>query len=405
MIEVIGLGHIGLVMLASLSNTHDVVGIDNNPKRIAELLDGIKIFHEDDVFECLKRNKSRIIFKDKLEPYKNYKDTISFICVGTPYDKKTGGLSVSGIENLIKELALRDRVCNSQKIYCIRSTVYPGTIENFKRLYLSFGGSRNTLWYYLPEFLREGTAYQDYTKPNIYILGRDDPKFDAFVLNHLPKCTNVIKMPLKDSEVIKLVFNSWHAVKISFANELGFVCKSLGLNHDIVVDAFLADKKLNISEKYLKPGFAFGGYCLPKDSMAFGSLTKSIGFKKSIVHSAIEFNDEVVQRWSNHLTATIDKSKKVLFVGIAFKKGCGDIRESNYLNLLSKLLKFGLNIQVFDPYSLEENPNLQNQFNFVKSVNNIKNFDIIIKSYEIIEIASKISHFKKDSIINLDNLC
>ena len=404
-IEIIGLGHIGVVMLAHLSKLNNVTGIDSNFKRIQFLADGKKIFYEDYVFEELINNRNNINFQLTVNHPKSQDETIGFICIGTPFDSLTNALSMEGLKELVKQLALRDKGVNSQKIYCIRSTIYPGTICDLMKIYEEFGGPKETLWYYLPEFLREGSAFLDYQNPNICVLGRDNHDADELILNFLPYCEKVIKLSLKDSELIKLIFNSWHAVKISFANEIGYTAKSLGLNFEKIIEVFLADERLNISEKYLRPGFAFGGYCLPKDSKAMTGLSSLAGFKKSVISSAIALNEEIIDRWTQNLIKVIGVEKKVLFVGIAFKRGCGDVRESSFFELFKKLISHGLNVEIYDPQSFKENPHLSITYKFLEDLNNISQFDFIITSYRMKEFILPDTNIHNLNLIYLENLC
>ena len=274
-ISVFGLGYVGCVSLACIAkNGFNVIGVDVDKNKINKINNNKATIYEKGLDKLIKDNSKRInATQDSHEAILN--STVSFICVGTP-NKKNGELNMKYIYNVIDSIAPPLKLKKEKHIIVVRSTVYPGTgdmIENY--LFKKFNLKKNIDFVVIsnPEFLREGTAIYDYFNPPYTLIGSNNN--DAIKkIKKLYQNINseVIIADRKISEIIKYVNNSFHALKVSFANEIGNISKSLDIDSHKLMDIFCKDKILNISNYYFKPGFAYGGSCLPKDLLVFKQL-------------------------------------------------------------------------------------------------------------------------------------
>jgi GDP-mannose 6-dehydrogenase len=276
---------------------------------------------------------------------------ISFICVGTP-SMHNGRLDLTSVEHSCREIgrALRDKT--SFHWVVTRSTVLPGTARSLviptleaasgKRYGVDFAVCSN------PEFTREGCAVSDYMNPAMTVLGCDYPEHMAGlrdVYREFPGKT--FECPLSAAEMVKYTCNAYHAVKIAFANEIGTMCAELDVDIPKMMEIFLADTRLNISAAYLKPGAAFGGSCLPKDLRAITYRAKQLDVELPLLGSVLPSNDAHLDRAIDAIVMT--KRKNVSVLGLSFKTGTDDLRESPYVRLIKQLLGEGCNVQIWDP--------------------------------------------------------
>jgi len=233
----------------------------------------------------------------------------------------------------------------------IRSTIEPGTCEKIIKLVENISGLIYLKEFFVisnPEFLREGTAVSDYMTPACVVIG--GPKSDgAHAVAQLYKNlgADIRYVSFGTAEAIKYINNSWHAIKVAFGNEIGSICKALKLNTDEVIDVFLSDKILNISPNYLKPGFAYGGACLPKDLNALSSIARKNGVNVPLINSASSSNDAHIDR-SIKLCKEVFLDKKINFIGLSFKRNTDDVRESPSVTIIENLLTDGYEIKIFD---------------------------------------------------------
>jgi GDP-mannose 6-dehydrogenase len=275
---------------------------------------------------------------------------ISFVCVGTP-SLRTGKLDLSHIEKVSREIGEALREKKSRHVIVLRSTVLPGTTETLviptiERASGKRAGADFTVCYN-PEFMREGSAVGDFLQPPYTILGSQNPEHLAplrELYKDIPGTTFETTIPV--AEMVKYVSNLYHALKVGFANEVGTLCKSLAVDSDVVTKIFTSDTKLNISTAYLSPGFAFGGSCLPKDLRAITYKAKELDLELPLLESLMPSNLEHVNRAVDAVLRT-DK-KKVSMLGLSFKAGTDDLRESPQVQLIKRLLGEGCQVRVWD---------------------------------------------------------
>jgi GDP-mannose 6-dehydrogenase len=275
---------------------------------------------------------------------------ISFLCVGTP-SLRNGKLDLGHIEPVCREIGQVLKKKNGFHLVVVRSTVLPGTAESIvvpalekssgKKLGQDFGVCVN------PEFMREGTAVADFLEPSMTVIGAADSKHSG-VLREIYKWApgRIFETSFRSAEMVKYVCNAWHAVKISFANELGTLAKEFGVDAEALVEIFTADTKLNISPTYLKPGFAFGGSCLPKDVRALNYRAKELDLNLPLFQSILPSNDEHLDRALAMVLET--GKKKVGLLGLSFKAATDDLRESPQVQLVKRLLGEGRQIRIWD---------------------------------------------------------
>ena len=272
------------------------------------------------------------------------------ITVGTP-QLPSGDLDLSQIFEVCTMIANYLKINPKKFTVVIRSTIKPGTCEKIINLIENISGLIYLKEFFVisnPEFLREGTAVRDYMAPPCVVIG--GPKSEgAYAVAQLYKNlgAEIRFVDFGTAEFIKYINNSWHAIKVAFGNEIGSICNSLKLNTDEVIDVFLSDKILNISSNYLKPGFAYGGACLPKDLNALSSIALKNGVNVPLINSASSSNDAHIDR-SIKLCKDVFLDKKINFIGLSFKSNTDDVRESPSVTIIKNLLTDGYEIKIFD---------------------------------------------------------
>ncbi|MGA8869206.1 MAG: nucleotide sugar dehydrogenase, partial [Candidatus Sulfotelmatobacter sp.] len=275
---------------------------------------------------------------------------ISFLCVGTP-SLRTGKLDLGHVEPVCRDIGETLKKKETFHLVVLRSTTLPGTAESIviptlekasgKRMGRDFGVCVN------PEFMREGTALLDFLEPSITIIGAADPKHAA-VLRQLYAWApgRIFESSFRSAEMVKYVCNVWHALKVTFANEVGTLAKELEVDTEAVMEIFAADGKLNISPTYLKPGFAFGGSCLPKDVRALNYRAKELDLTLPLFASIMPSNDEHLRRSIEMVLET--RRKKIAILGLSFKAATDDLRESPQVQMVKHLLGEGCQVQIWD---------------------------------------------------------
>ena len=275
---------------------------------------------------------------------------VSIIAVGTPSTNQ-GHLNLDYIFNTAKQIGEVLKEKDSFHVIAIRSTVLPGTNKKYgeiiekestKKRNIDFGVVSN------PEFLREGTAVNDYRNPPVTVLGSDNEK----ALGIMEKIFELVNAPIEKvdievAEIIKYVNNSFHALKIVFANEIGNVCKKMGIDSNQVMDLFKMDKQLNISSYYFNPGFAYGGSCLPKDLKGLKTLAHDLYLSTPVINSIADSNE--IQKELAYDIITNKESEKIGVLGLSFKPGTDDLRYSPIVDVIEKLLGKGYEVKIYDP--------------------------------------------------------
>ncbi|MGN6180600.1 MAG: nucleotide sugar dehydrogenase [Mucilaginibacter sp.] len=350
-ISIFGLGYVGCVSLGCLAkNGHTVVGVDVSPIKVDQINNGQSTIIEKDIDVIIaEQHKNGSIsattnFKEAI-----LKTEVSIIAVGTP-STNNGHLNLDYIfkvaENIGDSLAEKDEY----HIVAVRSTVMPGTCSKIAAIIEERSGKKNNVSFSVlsnPEFLREGTAVNDYYNPPLTLIGSDNAAAAeklASLYSSLP--AELVITDSKVAEIMKYINNTFHALKISFANEVGNICSKLQIDSHEVMNIFCKDKELNISPYYLKPGFAYGGSCLPKDLKGLQTLAHDLYVNAPVIDSINKTNDIQIQRAIDTITA--QGKKKLGFLGLSFKAGTDDLRNSPAVTIIETLLGKGYEIQIFD---------------------------------------------------------
>jgi GDP-mannose 6-dehydrogenase len=351
-VSIFGLGYVGSVTAACLAHLgHDVIGVDTNHVKVELLKEGRCLMVEPELDSILAAEYAAGRLKattDALDAIQN--SDISFVCVGTP-SLRAGRLDLSSVVRVSQELGAALAKKDGWHTIAIRSTVLPGTIESVvvpsiernsgRRAGVDFAVCAN------PEFIREGTAIQDFFHPPFTVLGACESRFVAplrEVCSPLPG--PVFETSIRNAEMVKYACNAFHALKIDFANEIGSMSRALGVDPNEVMDVVCADTKLNISRAYLKPGFAFGGSCLPKDVGALAHYARQIDIALPLLQSVLPSNQAHIDRAMETILAC--GKRRIGFLGLSFKSGTDDLRESASLQLIKRLIGEGCYIMVYD---------------------------------------------------------
>ena len=351
-IAVFGLGYVGTVSSACLAKAgHAVVGVDSNSTKVDLINAGRSPIIEKDVGEIIQQTVADGRLRASTDAAEAVKESnLSLVCVGTP-SAVNGSLNLGYVETVCQEIgqALADK--NEYHTVVIRSTILPGTMRNVvipnlekasgKIAGRDFGICNN------PEFLREGTAVYDYYNPPKTVIGTLDKRASEAIetlYESLP--APMIVTSIETAEMVKYVDNVWHALKISFANEIGAICKKLNIDSHAVMDIFCADEKLNISPHYLKPGFAFGGSCLPKDLRALTFQANRLDLRLPVLESIMESNRIQVDRAFDLILR--QNKKRIGILGFSFKAGTDDLRESPIVEVAERLIGKGYDLRLYD---------------------------------------------------------
>ena len=351
-ISVFGLGYVGCVSAACLaSRGNDVIGVDVNPTKIDLIMGGNAPVVEERIGELTAEVVAAGRLRATTDVATAVENTdVSLVCVGTP-SAPNGSLSTAYLERVAEQIGEAIATSETRHTVVFRSTMLPGTCLNLlvpilekasgKTAGVDFGVAVN------PEFLREGTSVRDFFDPPKTVIGELDERSGdvvAALYDGLPG--DVFRVPIPVAEITKYADNSFHALKIGFANELGAICGALGLDSHRVMDVFLADRKLNISPAYLKPGFAFGGSCLPKDLRGLVHAAHRADVSVPILAHVLPSNEEHLKRAFDLVVRT--GKRKVGLFGLSFKPGTDDLRESPMVELAERLLGKGYDLRIYD---------------------------------------------------------
>jgi len=351
-VSVFGLGYVGSVSAASFAaDGHEVVGVDVNADKVAAINAGRSPIVEPGLEEQL----AEAVSAGRLRATTDTRDAVastevSLLCVGTP-SRKNGSLDLTYLERVASQIGEAIAEKDDYHVVVVRSTVLPGTTHEIvipalertsgKKYGEGFGVSVN------PEFLREGTALKDFRKPPLTLVGHNHAA-DASGTIALYQAIDapLISTSIRVAEMIKYTSNTWHALKVCFANEIGNVCKRLGVDSHEVMDVFCRDEKLNLSPYYLKPGFAFGGSCLPKDVRALQYRAKEIDLDLPVISSILPSNRMQIEHAMGEVLDT--GRKRIGLLGFSFKAGTDDLRESPIVILAESLLGKGCSLKIYD---------------------------------------------------------
>jgi len=351
-VSVFGLGYVGSVSAASFAaDGHQVIGVDVNADKVAAINAGRSPIVEPGLEDVLGRTVAdgRLRATTDTADAVNHSD-VSLLCVGTP-SRRNGSLELKYLERVSEEIGAVLAGKPDYHVVVVRSTVLPGTTHSVvipaleqasgKKYGEGFGVSVN------PEFLREGTALKDFRKPPLTLVGHNHAA-DASGTIALYQAIDapLVSTSIRVAEMMKYTSNTWHALKVCFANEIGNLCKRLGVDSHEVMDIFCRDEKLNLSPYYLKPGFAFGGSCLPKDVRALQYRAKEVDVDLPVISQILPSNRMQIQHAVDQVLDT--GKKKVGLLGFSFKAGTDDLRESPIVILAEQLLGKGLSLCIYD---------------------------------------------------------
>ncbi|MGQ7959136.1 GDP-mannose 6-dehydrogenase [Pseudomonas sp. SP16.1] len=351
-ISIFGLGYVGAVCAGCLSaRGHEVIGVDISAHKIELINNGKSPIVEPGLEELLQQGLRQGRLRGTTDVAAAVLESdVSFICVGTP-SKKNGDLELDYIEGVCREIGFALRNKPGRHTVVVRSTVLPGTAKNVvlpiledcsgKKAGVDFGLAVN------PEFLRESTAIKDYDFPPMTVIGElDSASGDLLESIYSELDAPIIRKDIEVAEMIKYTCNVWHAAKVTFANEIGNIAKAVGVDGREVMDVICQDHKLNLSKYYMKPGFAFGGSCLPKDVRALNYRAGSLDVEAPLIGSLMRSNAAQVQKAFDIIAG--HDLRKVALLGLSFKAGTDDLRESPLVELAEMLIGKGYDLRIYD---------------------------------------------------------
>ena len=351
-VSIFGLGYVGTVSAGCLAKEgHEIVGVDPVATKVKLINDGKSPIIERDIDEIIAGAVKAGRLRATDDTVEAIRDTeISFVCVGTP-SQINGNLDLTHVRHVCEQIGRALKCKSTRHTIVIRSTILPGTMRRVvipvleevsgKKAGADFGVCNN------PEFLREGTAVMDFNSPSKTVIGElDRASGDMLGALYAKLDAPLIRTDIETAEMVKYIDNSWHALKIGFANEIGNLCKTLCVDSHKAMEIFCQDKKLNISPAYLKPGFAFGGSCLPKDLRALAYSAKLHDLELPILNSILPSNELQVTRG---LKLIMEKGRKrVGILGFSFKEGTDDLRESPMIEIIERLSGKGYDLRIYD---------------------------------------------------------
>lgn len=348
-----GLGYVGTVTASCLAELgHEVVGIEPNLSKVRMLSAGQSPVKEPGldslVGKTVAEGRLRALSDGiSLIPWAD----VSLICVGTP-SEADGSLMLNHVRKVAADIARGLRDASKYHVVALRSTVFPGTARNVlgnilaeqsrREIGRDFGVAMN------PEFMREANAIDDFYNPSYTVIGALDSQSGDWIEElYRPIHSTVYRVSLEEAEILKLCNNAFHALKIGFANEVGRLCDKVGVDSHAVMQLICADNKLNISPAYLKPGFAFGGSCLPKDLRSLNFHARRLGVELPILEGILPSNHLQIQAARFKVLQT--GARRVGILGLSFKPNTDDLRESPMIGLIRDLWQDGIDVMVYDP--------------------------------------------------------
>ncbi len=351
-ISVFGLGYVGSVSAGCLARAgHSVVGVDPAETKVDLINRGRSPIIEQDIGDILRDAVSAGRLRATTDVADGIRSSdISLICVGTP-SLLNGGLDTAYVRRVCEQIGRELRRKSAFHVVVARSTMLPGSmrglaipvLEEFssKRAGVDFGVCIN------PEFLREGTAVHDFHHPPKTVIGEmDERSGDAVLELYRDVDAPLVRTDIETAEMVKYTDNVWHALKVGFANEIGNICKALDIDGHRVMDVFCRDTKLNLSPYYLKPGFAFGGSCLPKDVRALLYKSRTLDLHLPILNAILPSNERQIERGLQMILC--EEKRRIGVLGFSFKAGTDDLRESPMVEVIERLIGKGYELKIYD---------------------------------------------------------
>ena len=401
-ISIFGLGYVGCVSLGCFAqNGHEMIGVDNNVSKTNLINEGKATIIEKDIDAIIQEQSKSGRIRATNDPIEAILNTsVSIIAVGTPSSKQ-GHLDLSYVYKVAQEIGNALKLKEEFHIVAIRSTVFPGTNDKVSSIIEEFSGKQRNIHFAVisnPEFMREGTSVHDFYNPPLTVLGGDN-EYALNVMSELYQFTDkhIVKVETKVAEIIKYVNNAFHALKISFANEIGNICKSMNIDSYEVMNLFTMDKQLNISPYYFKPGFAYGGSCLPKDLKGIVTIAHD-NYIKSPVLESIELSNNNQKQIALEKIISYNK-KNIGILGLSFKEGTDDLRYSPTVEITEMLIGKGFNIYIYDEnvsISKLTATNLEYIENHVPHISRLllPDMEEVIQRSELVIIAHRFSNMK-----------
>jgi len=396
-ISIIGTGYVGSVTGACLADMgHHIIFVDKDLQKLEVIKSGKNSIFEPGLDQLIVKNKEKILTTTDI-PDAVQNTVVTFICVGTP-PREDGSSDMSQIEMVSQSIGKALRSGTKYRIIVIKSTVLPGTIENLiipilekesgKKAFYDFGVASN------PEFLKEGTAVEDFFNSDRIVIGAQDNRTRELLENlYTPLNVPIFKTNIRTSEMIKFASNAFLATKISFANEIGNLCKELGIDSYSVFEGVGLDTRIN--SKFFRTGIGFGGSCFPKDVCALIAYAKSQGITPRILNSVMAVNDNQPKRMIALLKKHLNpKGRTIGVLGLAFKPDTDDIRETRAIPIIKMLLKDGAHVKAYDPIAMD---NFKKQFpdlTYTSSASEILTADAVLIVTEWKEFESLDYHGK-----------
>jgi len=352
-IAIFGLGYVGSVSAACLADAgHDIIGVDVDPHKLSLIRGGRAPVSEPGLDDLLARMVAdgRLAVTDDTAAAVQQSD-LSLVCVGTP-SRRNGSLDTTFLERVIGQIGAALAQGSAYHVVAIRSTVLPGVVASRLMPLLEDASGRRAgddLGMCVnPEFLREGSAIRDFRRPPFTIIGATDRRAgDVLEAMYAHLESPVHRVRPDEASMVKYASNAFHAVKVAFANEIGAVCQQLSIDGATVMRIFSEDRDLNISPRYLRPGFGFGGSCLPKDLRAMVHLTRELDVVGPLLGNVLASNDAHIQRTVDAVLGL--RQRRVALLGLSFKVGSDDLRESPFVRLAESLIGKGIQLRIYDP--------------------------------------------------------
>lgn len=350
-VAIFGLGYVGTVCGACFARYgHEVMGVDVNPLKVQMIAQGQSPIVEPELDVLLAEAHRQGRLRATTEPKEavDWAD-ISLVCVGTP-SNENGSLNLEYIFGVCRQIGEALRTKSDFHVVVIRSTVLPGTVDRCAEIIAEASGKQTGEGFAVasnPEFLREGSAIHDFMNPPFTLVGtRDDRARELLRELYAPVGAEFIAVEPRVAEMLKYVNNSFHALKVAFANEIGEICKAMGIDSHAVMELFMRDTKLNISTAYFRPGYAYGGSCLPKDLSALAYQAQQLDLPVPVLRNIQESNKRHIEFGIRLIQRT--GKKKIGLLGLSFKEGTDDLRESPLVVLVETLLGKGYAIKIYD---------------------------------------------------------
>ena len=342
------MGYVGCVTAACFAKIgHTVTGVDRDEHKVNDVLAGRAPFFEPGLEDMVKEGVAKGHLKATTSVADAVKDAdVALICVGTP-SERNGNLGLDQLRRVVEEIGENLGGRSKRLVVAIRSTVFPGTCEDVVIPGLMNAGDKVRV-VSNPEFLREGSAVKDFIEPSLLVVGGYDQESVEFVAGlYSPLPAKACLVSLRTAEMIKYACNAFHAVKVAFANEIGALADKLDVDGAEVMATLCRDEKLNVSAAYLKPGFAFGGSCLPKDLRALNYRASRLDLNIPLLASALPSNGAQLDR---AIERVMEMPGKIGIFGLAFKENTDDLRESPVVTMLEYLIGKGRELRVYDPH-------------------------------------------------------